>query len=409
MNSDPTSGYYIHPSNASSTQLVSVKFNGNGFNNWKRSMLLVLSAKNKIGFVNGVIPKPDLTTAEFVYWSRCNDLVISWILFNLDDTIAKSVQFLSTAREIWLGLEERYGYASNTQVYSLEQKLADITQGSQTVFEFFTAIKTLCDGITDSYPLPYCTCNQCTCNLSQKIQDRQQDQRLLQFMMELNENYAAVRANILMRQPLPSLAAAYRLFAQEESHKTISQSSTQAESLAFLTDRKRFPDTNLKNNDVSGKANNNTGNRTFNKNKLGSNYYCTNCKVPGHSIDRCFKIHGFPANFRPKDNRFAALIQNTHTDDATQEDLPATDNQSNAFSQEQYSQLLDLLGKQHVVENETGDITAPNQSSHTALLTGKACLISCIEYNWIIDSGATDHITNSLSDFVTYTPLYYNS
>ena len=131
-------------------------------------------------------------------------------------------------------------------MYSLEQKLADITQGSQTVFEFFTAIKTLWDGITDSNPLPYCTCNQCTFNLSQKIQDRQQDQRLLQFMMELNENYAAVRANILMRQPLPSLAAAYRLFAQEESHKTISQSSTQAESLAFLTDRKRFPDTNYK-------------------------------------------------------------------------------------------------------------------------------------------------------------------
>lgn len=85
-------------SDASSTQLVSVTFDGNGFNNWKRSRMLILSAKNKIGFVDGTVSIPEENTSEYKYRSRCNDLVISWIIFNLDENIARSVLFLPTAR-----------------------------------------------------------------------------------------------------------------------------------------------------------------------------------------------------------------------------------------------------------------------------------------------------------------------
>lgn len=99
-NHDASSVFYIHPSDASTTQLVSTKFSGTGFHNWKRSMILTLSAKNKLGFVDGTIEVPDITSVEYKFWERCNNLVISWIISNLDDTIAKSVLFLQTAKEI---------------------------------------------------------------------------------------------------------------------------------------------------------------------------------------------------------------------------------------------------------------------------------------------------------------------
>ena len=86
-NQDPSSVYFIHPSDSNTSQLVSVKFNGSGFNNWKRSMILSLSAKNKIGFVDGSIEKPEPTSNEFKAWERCNDLVCSWLIFNLEDVI----------------------------------------------------------------------------------------------------------------------------------------------------------------------------------------------------------------------------------------------------------------------------------------------------------------------------------
>lgn len=75
INQDPSSVYYIHPSDANASQLVSMKFNGTSFSNWKRSIMLSLSAKNKLGFVDGTVVKPDITSVDFKAWERCNDLV----------------------------------------------------------------------------------------------------------------------------------------------------------------------------------------------------------------------------------------------------------------------------------------------------------------------------------------------
>lgn len=178
-NQDPSSVYYIHPSDQFTTQLVSVKFNGTGFHNWKRSMIITLSTKNKLGFVNGTIPVHDTNSPEYCHWERCNNLVISWLLFNLDEQIANSVLFSQYAKEIWDDLETRFGTASLAQIYSLEQELLNIQQGNDSVSEYFTKLKTVWDGLNDVDPLPHCTCNGCTCNISAKLKQRQQNRRLL--------------------------------------------------------------------------------------------------------------------------------------------------------------------------------------------------------------------------------------
>lgn len=119
ISQDPSSVYFIYPSDSNTSQLVSVKFNDSGFSNWKRSMILSLSAKNKIGFVDGFITKPDATSNDLKAWERCNDLICSWNIFNLDETIANIVFFLKIAKEIQNDLEERFGYTSITQLYSI--------------------------------------------------------------------------------------------------------------------------------------------------------------------------------------------------------------------------------------------------------------------------------------------------
>lgn len=57
-------------------------------------------------------------------------------------------------------------------------------------------------------------------------------------MMKLSDQFSAVRANVLMMQPLPNISQAYRLFAQEERHKEMAAITNQTESLAFLADKK---------------------------------------------------------------------------------------------------------------------------------------------------------------------------
>lgn len=178
---------------------------------------------------------------------RCNDLVISWLLFNLDENIARSVLFLKTARAIWRDLEERFGYASMPQISSLEQKLADLHQEQLSVSEFYTKLKTIWDSL-NAYPLPTCTCEKCSCKITGRIQKMQQEQRVLQFFMKLNDNFSAVRGNILMMTPMLNVTQAYRLVAQEENHKEMSQQVNQTDTLAFVADRTTILELNFNSN-----------------------------------------------------------------------------------------------------------------------------------------------------------------
>lgn len=68
----------------------------------------------------------------------------------------------------------------------------------------------------------------------------QQEQRVLQFLIKLNDNFSVVRGNILMMTPMLNVTQAYKLVVQEQSHKEISQHVNQNDALAFVADRKRF-------------------------------------------------------------------------------------------------------------------------------------------------------------------------
>lgn len=103
--------------------------------------MIALSARNKLGFVNGSFPQPEPSTPKYPTWIRCNDLIISWLLYSLDPQISKYMLYFKTAQEIWNDLEERFGYTSGTQLYALEQQLYELTQGSQSISEYYTKLK----------------------------------------------------------------------------------------------------------------------------------------------------------------------------------------------------------------------------------------------------------------------------
>lgn len=93
---DPTYVYYIHPSENPTIPLVSEKFNGDDFADWERGMLLALSMKNKVVFVDGTLKKPEPTDSLYAVLERCNNMIISYILRSLDNTLVKSILYFST-------------------------------------------------------------------------------------------------------------------------------------------------------------------------------------------------------------------------------------------------------------------------------------------------------------------------
>ena len=98
--SDLSNPYFTHHSDHLGLVLISKPLNGDNYLAWHRVMTLALNAKNKLGFVNGTIKAPSEETHpdDYATWSRCNDMVHSWIVNTLNLEISNSVIYYTLMR-----------------------------------------------------------------------------------------------------------------------------------------------------------------------------------------------------------------------------------------------------------------------------------------------------------------------
>lgn len=61
---DPYSPLNLNPSGNLCTILISKPFDGTGFGPWRHAMVIALSTKNKLGFVDGSCEKPNSDSAD---------------------------------------------------------------------------------------------------------------------------------------------------------------------------------------------------------------------------------------------------------------------------------------------------------------------------------------------------------
>lgn len=166
-------------------------------------------------FFYGTSTKP--TEADrLVVWQRCNDMVISWILNSLSRDISESVLYTANASALWIELNDRYSQVNGAKLYQLQKALCDISQGNNNIATYFSKLKATWDVLAALDEIP-----AYTCAASQLMVKREANQRLVQFLMGLNPSYDAVRGNILMMKPLPSISETHSLLIQDEKQREI--------------------------------------------------------------------------------------------------------------------------------------------------------------------------------------------
>lgn len=84
-------------------------------------------------------------------------------------------------------------------------------------FQYLCKLKHLWDEYTSLVILP-----SWECATTRKYVEHDQQQRLLQFLMGLNNSYMHIQSQILIMTPLPTVAQAFSLISQEESHWLLS-------------------------------------------------------------------------------------------------------------------------------------------------------------------------------------------
>jgi hypothetical protein len=229
--SDSSSPYYLHHRDSPDSVLVSQVLQGDNYHTWSRSMIMALTAKNKLKFINGSLKKPFTELEdEFHPWNRSNNMVLSWILNSVSKDIATSVIYINLAEDMWNDLKDRFSQKNGPRIFQLQKAISSHSQQNLSVSEYYTRLKGFWDELTNYRPIP-----QCSCDTPRILADHSHQDYVFQFLMGLNDSFAQIRGQILLIDPLPSINKVFSLIVQEERQRAISVNPVQVETAALMT------------------------------------------------------------------------------------------------------------------------------------------------------------------------------
>ncbi|XP_071712615.1 uncharacterized protein [Rutidosis leptorrhynchoides] len=200
--------------------------------------------------------------------------------------------------------------------------------------------------IDDALEAPYmCSCT-CTCENGILNGEREQRKRVIQFLMGLDDSYSNIRGQILLMQPLPSTAKAYGMIKQEEKQRE------------GILPKPITPEECYKN--------------------IGY--------PPGHPLHEKYQ----PKQFNNRGKTINCIFTDTRANDTH---TAAINNQETNSTNDLMAARMDQLQNQL---NQVMLMMQKTQSDDAGITPFIASLFLNLENVWVIDSGATDHISISL-------------
>ncbi|XP_052477253.1 uncharacterized protein LOC128032616 [Gossypium raimondii] len=329
-----------------------------------------------------------------ICFSRLGSFLLDLLILGID-----------LSSDIWVDLRERFSQGDLCRISDLQKEIYAFKQDDKTVTDYFTELKILWDELLQFRPLPSCSCpTPCSCGAVATARSYHNQDYVIRFLKGLNDSFSAVRSQILLMDPLPSINKAFSKVIQQERQFTI------ASPKSFVSNTVRSASDSFRKSSTSSSSSSTIDKR-----------WCTFCQRPRHTIDTCYRKNGYPNGAKPR-----APISRAHNiisddlDDSMEDsksvvpgDFSHGSSSGVNLTQEQYDQLLVLLqsssmatkpttpSPSHVTNHVMKDPTSAYSLATTDGNTFSHS--SCIKFSyWIVDTGATDHITHSLSSFTFY-------
>uniref|UniRef100_A0A2N9I4I6 Integrase catalytic domain-containing protein n=1 Tax=Fagus sylvatica TaxID=28930 RepID=A0A2N9I4I6_FAGSY len=352
LSDDPANKYYLHHGDSPGAILVSQPLVGDNYHTWSRSMVMALTAKNKVGFVNGLIEQPK----------------------------DESLPAYNALEKFGMISKKGLLKVTGPRIFEIQKSISTLSQDQSSVSNYYTRLKSLWDELNNFRSIP-----DCSCGALKVLLDNKQHEYVMQFLMGLNDSFSHVRAQILMTDPLPTITKAFALVVQEERQRNINIPSLApaGDSVALFT-RGEAP-----RNHYGGKG-------QFIKKERP---LCSHCGITGHTVDKCYKLHGYPPGYKFKNKMHSA-----NQTSATGEETPSA----------LYTSPVPTVASYVVFSGFFEPFTATNVQPN--YMPESRCLFiypspSCFSHisihgrtqfshsSWILDTGATDHMVHSLSKF----------
>lgn len=367
-------------------QITPQKLNGKNFLSWSRSAAMVIRGKGKIAFIDGTSSRPTADDPTYAQWDASNSIVMAWLIHSMEDEIGETYLFCSTAKEIWDNLVLAYSDVDNSsQLFELRTRARNLRQDGQSVTQYYSALRKLWQEVDMFHSASWK--NPADALLFKQIV---QKDRIYDFLAGLTKDLDDVRGRLLGLRPLPSLDEIFAEVRREEHRRRVMLGDgllSQVESSALAAHRVSSsvapalaaprPPT------ARQKASTNTA-------------WCDHCNKAYHTRDQCWLLHGKPENW--VSNRLRKKQGNQ------QLDTLGTVN----FTKAQVDHLCNLLSSKSAAASSPAPASTSNLN--TSLMVRQGTLAPSVETmlnpgeQWIVDSGATDHMTGNSKFFLSYTP-----
>ncbi|XP_019099604.1 PREDICTED: uncharacterized protein LOC109132447 [Camelina sativa] len=209
--STSSSSSYFKLSDIPGPLIPTVLLREDNYAEWSLHIRSFLKAKQKIGFIDGSIPKPS-TNSDLTLWIATNSIIVGWILKAIDPNVRSTVAFTNDSCKLWESLRRRFSVSNGVRVHELKTMICSCKQEGQSVKDYFGRLSKLWEELESYKSTP-----ECSCHAAKYIEKEREDERVHQFLIGLHRScFSSIRLSIISQDPLPDLNKVYSLVITEE-------------------------------------------------------------------------------------------------------------------------------------------------------------------------------------------------
>jgi hypothetical protein len=318
-----------------------------------------LKGKALWGHIDGS-SKRGSSEADKATWAAKDNQIMSWILGSMEPHLILSLRPHRSVKAMWDYLKQVYHQDNNARRFHLELAIANYIQGDLSVQDYYSGFLTLWNDYSDLV----------TAKVSAEglvsVQHVHRTSQRDQFLMKLRPEFESIRASLVNRDPVPTLEACFGELLREEQRLNTQNLMEQSRiasnivSVAYAAHGK-------------GKGRDMSTTQCYSCKKYGHiapncpQKFCNYCKQPGHIIKEC--------TIRP--SRSTKAYHAVVTDDSQ----PAANAVSSAVVLQSPAPSLTREMVQEMIVSAFSALGFQGTGSSPS---------------WILDSGASNHMTNSL-------------
>lgn len=261
-------------------------------------------------------------------------------------------------------------------------EIGNCVQGDSNVSAYYDKLSRLWEDLDSIKDVRSCSATG-FCKCCQETENEVKVDRVVRFLIGLNDSFGVVRSNIFAKEKVPNIDKVFEMVLQEEAQRN-AKKGVQTESSALYGAQGRS-------SNGAGRGNNNGAGRGRGK------FQCSHCRMLGHTKENCYRIIGYPSGW--KKNEITGRYYNANSVSTNIDGVVSNGNSGFKFSSEQMEQACQLLSL----------IQSGNVSQPSLQMAGIASSFGAIVHNdvWMIDSGATCHFTNNPDLLVDIRRLQY--